>query len=188
MHRRVAALALIAFIGFAGVACDKSGTNTKTTDSTAVMPDVKGEKLDVALSDIKHAGFQDKVDIAGGGTFGVVVKSNWTVCDQLPAAGQTIKAPRLTVDRDCGGGTTTIYAPPTTEYVPPTTVYEPPPTEAYTPPPTAAPTQGGGATVQQNVHPGAYCSPDGARGQTSSGTPMVCKTTPSDSRDRWRSG
>ena len=44
------------------------------------MLDVKGQKLDVALSDIKRAGFEDKVDVVGGDIFGVVVKLNWEVC------------------------------------------------------------------------------------------------------------
>ncbi len=71
-----------------------------------VMPDVKGQKLDVALSDIKRAGFEDKVDVVGGGIFGVVVKSNWEVCGQSPAAGQALTAaPRLTVARSCGNET-----------------------------------------------------------------------------------
>ena len=37
------------------------------------------------------------------------------------------------------------------------------------------------------VHPGAFCSDAGARGVTTLGTPMTCKTTASDSRLRWRS-
>jgi hypothetical protein len=43
---------------------------------------------------------------------------------------------------------------------------------------------GGGLPV---VHPGAFCSDAGARGVTTRGTPMTCKTTASDSRLRWRS-
>jgi hypothetical protein len=43
---------------------------------------------------------------------------------------------------------------------------------------------GGGLPV---VHPGAFCSYPGARGVTTLGTPMTCKTTASDSRLRWRS-
>jgi hypothetical protein len=34
------------------------------------------------------------------------------------------------------------------------------------------------------VHPGAYCSPNGARGLTVAGTPMICGPA-SDGRDRW---
>src|SRR5664279_98733 len=37
------------------------------------------------------------------------------------------------------------------------------------------------------VHAGAFCSPGGAIGVTVDGTPMVCKTTATDSRNRWRS-
>jgi hypothetical protein len=37
------------------------------------------------------------------------------------------------------------------------------------------------------VHPGAFCSPAGARGVTSKGTLMECKTTSKDRRLRWRS-
>jgi resuscitation-promoting factor RpfB len=36
------------------------------------------------------------------------------------------------------------------------------------------------------VHPGAFCSPQGATGVTTRGTPMICKTTPRDARARWR--
>lgn len=66
------------------------------------MPDVGGKRLDVALSDIEGAGFQDKVDVLGGGVFGIVDKSNWEVCEQTPAPGAPLtKAPRLTVEREC---------------------------------------------------------------------------------------
>ena len=37
------------------------------------------------------------------------------------------------------------------------------------------------------VHPGAFCSPDGALGVTATNTPMICTTTATDNRDRWRS-
>ena len=37
------------------------------------------------------------------------------------------------------------------------------------------------------VHPGAFCSPAGATGHTAKGTAMICRTSATDSRDRWRS-
>ena len=78
-----------------------------------VMPDVVGKQLDVAKSDIQGAGFTDKVEVAGGGVLGVVVDSNWQVCDQRPAAGKPMTdAPRLTVDRSCGTGATAPAATP----------------------------------------------------------------------------
>lgn len=70
--------------------------------SNKVMPDVTGKKLDVAKGDIKDAGFDDEVKVAGGGLFGVVMESNWTVCDQSPPAGKSVTgSPRLTVKRSC---------------------------------------------------------------------------------------
>ena len=54
-------------------------------------------------------------------------------------------------------------------------------TSTTTAPTTTAP------TTTTYVHAGAYCSPDGATGVTASGTAMICKTSPTDSRDRWRS-
>ncbi|MEV7328288.1 hypothetical protein [Micromonospora sp. NPDC093244] len=36
------------------------------------------------------------------------------------------------------------------------------------------------------VRPGAFCSRQGARGVTKTGKPMVCTTTATDSRKRWR--
>lgn len=69
----------------------------------AAMPDVQSQRLDIALSDIGRAGYDsDDVEIVGGGVFGVVDESNWSVCAQEPAAGDTIgDAPRLTVERTC---------------------------------------------------------------------------------------
>ena len=76
-----------------------------------VMPTVIGQKLDVALSDIKRAGFSDDVEVLGGGVLGVIDKSNWTVCEQEPAAGQAMTStPRLKVDRTCASASPS--APP----------------------------------------------------------------------------
>lgn len=127
-------------LGLAGCGGSDQDTATKT-----VMPDVKGRQLDVALSDIKRAGFEDEVEVIGGGTFGIVVKSNWKVCDQSPAAGQALKgAPRLTVDRSCGDGatestTTTTTSPPTTTTTTTTTTTAPPTTTTEPPPPQTEP-------------------------------------------------
>ena len=71
----------------------------------ATMPDVVGKRLDVAISDVERAGFDDNVEVLGGGTFGIVDESNWLVCSQEPADGTTIStAPRITVDRSCDAG------------------------------------------------------------------------------------
>lgn len=71
-------------------------------EEPASMPDVVGKRLDVAKSDVERAGFDDEIEVLGGGTFGVVVESNWTVCSQEPASGAAVSsAPRLVVDREC---------------------------------------------------------------------------------------
>lgn len=91
------AVALSVVLGLAG--CD-SGTERAT-----IMPDVTGQTLAVALSDIERAGVDDEVEVVGGGAFGVVNESNWQVCEQLPASGEGVTAlPRLTVDRACDDG------------------------------------------------------------------------------------
>jgi ABC-type glycerol-3-phosphate transport system substrate-binding protein len=63
-------------------------------------PNIVGERLDVAEVDLRdrHLRYRE----LGGGTFGIVVPSNWTVCEQRPAAG-TQNPGRVTVivDREC---------------------------------------------------------------------------------------
>jgi hypothetical protein len=38
----------------------------------------------------------------------------------------------------------------------------------------------------QIVTPGAFCSPAGAIGKSTSGVTYTCKTSPTDTRNRWR--
>lgn len=66
------------------------------------MPDVGGMELDVALTLIEDAGFSGKVDVEGGGMFGVVDESNWLVCEQTPPAGEPLaEVASVVVDREC---------------------------------------------------------------------------------------
>jgi hypothetical protein len=82
---------------------------------------------------------------------------------------------------NCGTATATpqaVKAPPPPPKPAPTTT-----APVVTPPkPTPTPT----VSAPKVVHPGAFCTPAGATGVTSAGTPMVCKTSPTDSRLRWR--
>lgn len=72
------------------------------SDGGSVMPDVTGKKLDVAKSMISDAGINADVEVDGGGAFGVVNDSSWSVCTQAPAQGAAVDgAPQLTVDRSC---------------------------------------------------------------------------------------
>jgi beta-lactam-binding protein with PASTA domain len=75
---------------------------TGCSGEDTVMPDLNAKRLDIALSDLDRAGYGDEPEVLGGGMFGVVDESNWTVCDQDPAPGDTVTGtPRLTVDRSC---------------------------------------------------------------------------------------
>lgn len=60
-------------------------SNGGTVIVTTAVPDVVGERLDTARRRIERARFD--IDVDGGGTFGVVVDSNWEVVEQSPAAG-----------------------------------------------------------------------------------------------------
>ncbi|MFD6699829.1 MULTISPECIES: hypothetical protein [unclassified Microbacterium] len=89
---RLAAL-LVVLLGLAGC----------SAGPPAVMPDVAGKTLDVAKSDIKHAGIGEDLEVLGGGTFGILKDRNWTVCEQRPASGEKVTdKPTLKVARSCG--------------------------------------------------------------------------------------
>jgi len=64
-------------------------SNTITNGGTVIVrtavPDLVGQRLDVAKDRIKRAGFD--ADVQGGGTFGIIVDSNWQVVDQDPGPG-----------------------------------------------------------------------------------------------------
>jgi hypothetical protein len=51
------------------------------------IPDVIGEPLDVAESELEDAGFE--TERYGGGFFGVVDPSEWDVCDMSPSPGES---------------------------------------------------------------------------------------------------
>ncbi len=63
------------------------------------VPDVRGKRLDVAEERLDAAGIG--YEEVGGGTFGIVVRSNWSVCDQNPKPGERATEVRLIVARDC---------------------------------------------------------------------------------------
>ena len=70
-----------------------------------------------------------------------------------------------------------------------TSVFSPAPAPIAPAPPAPAPIAPAPAPAPPTanvVHPGSYCSVAGASGVTTKGTPMVCKTTATDSRLRWR--
>jgi hypothetical protein len=64
-----------------------------------VVPDVRHERLDVAEERLDSIGLG--YEEIGGGTFGIVVRSEWQVCRQEPAPGRKASKVRLIVDRYC---------------------------------------------------------------------------------------
>ena len=63
------------------------------------VPNVTGDRLDVAAERLEDRGLD--YELIGGGTFGVVVKSNWYVCEQHPAGGSRAPSVELVVARSC---------------------------------------------------------------------------------------
>lgn len=61
------------------------------------VPDVKYERLDVAEARLEARGLQ--WEEIGGGAFGVVVRSNWYVREQIPKAGKQATVVKLVVER-----------------------------------------------------------------------------------------
>ena len=59
------------------------------------VPDVRGERLDVAEARLDARGLQ--WEEIGGGVFGVAVRSQWYVDDQIPRPGKKATTVRLVV-------------------------------------------------------------------------------------------
>lgn len=85
---------------------ERSGTaSTAPSDAATAsrdtsVPNVVGERLDLAEEHLKERRLRYRE--IGGGTFGIIVRSNWTVCQQEPAPGsQTTARVNLIVDRAC---------------------------------------------------------------------------------------
>lgn len=86
---------------------DRESNNSAGTEDVieelVPMPDLLGERLDVALSDLETVGISEEdVEVVGGGALGIIDESNWIVCEQRPEPGETpLENPRLIVDRTC---------------------------------------------------------------------------------------
>jgi beta-lactam-binding protein with PASTA domain len=63
------------------------------------VPDVRGERLDVAERRLDGAGLE--YERVGGGALGIVVRSRWHVCRQEPTPGARATKVTLVVDRWC---------------------------------------------------------------------------------------
>ena len=71
----------------------------------------------------------------------------------------------------------------TTPTITPTPVVTPPVTPSALSTPTPAPVESSSSLI---VTPGAFCAPAGATGNSKTGVSYTCKTSPTDTRNRWR--
>ena len=67
------------------------------TPRAKLVPDVRGQRLDVAEARLDARGL--RWEELGGGVFGVLVRSNWYVEDQVPLPGKRATTVRLVVVR-----------------------------------------------------------------------------------------
>ena len=63
------------------------------------VPDVRGERLDLAEARLEARGL--RWEEIGGGAFGVIVRSNWYVEEQIPPPGKPATTVKLVVERGC---------------------------------------------------------------------------------------
>lgn len=77
-----------------------AGCGSSPSGSTTRVPDVTMEPLNAAEDELDVKGLS--YDAFGGGLFGIVVRSHWTVCKQVPGAGRRASHVTLYVARDCG--------------------------------------------------------------------------------------
>jgi hypothetical protein len=84
--RKALLIALVALVAGCGA----------TSDAKRV-PNVRYERLDLAEArlDARGIGWEE----VGGGTFGVIVRSNWYVREQIPKPGAKARTVRLVVER-----------------------------------------------------------------------------------------
>lgn len=106
MKKSVLVLACVAVVG-AGTptvlaSADSNAPTASTAASKVRVPKLHCRRLDVAEDIVRSKGL--RVVERGGGTFGIVVKSNWVVSRQRPAAGTRVRRGTrvyLYAARDC---------------------------------------------------------------------------------------
>ncbi|MGA9762955.1 MAG: hypothetical protein WBQ14_11095 [Gaiellaceae bacterium] len=70
------------------------------------VPDVRGDRLDLAEATIEARGLS--YEVHGGGKLGVIDDSDWLVCDQNPSAGKMAAEVELAVARSCAQAEKTL--------------------------------------------------------------------------------
>jgi len=78
---------------------DSSSDDSSSGGGSDTVPDdLVGQKLDAAEDELDSDGISYKE--VGGGTFGIVVRSNWEVCETRPGGGDAVDGSvHLIVDR-----------------------------------------------------------------------------------------
>lgn len=106
MRGRRTVVAVLVAVTLAACGGDDAPAPPPLPAGATPMPDVEGLRLDAAKADLASAGLgADRVEVVGGGTFGVVNESGWWVCDQKPDPGTAVGAKaRVLVDREGGCG------------------------------------------------------------------------------------
>jgi len=100
MSRRTALVAALGVLALLAIVVTIVVAVQSGDDGTPIAaPDVRGLRLDVAESRLESLALEAKT--SGGGTFGVVKRSNWWVCAQDPAAGTAATEVELFVEREC---------------------------------------------------------------------------------------
>ena len=97
----LAGVLLIAILGGAQPVYKERTIRVASPPQGALVPALAGVRLDDALDRLERAGL--KGEVQGGGLFGVLDETNWTVVGQDPSPGARLKAGdtvRLDVDRE----------------------------------------------------------------------------------------
>jgi beta-lactam-binding protein with PASTA domain len=96
----LAGVLLIAILGGAQPVYKERTIKVTATPTGTAVPALNGVRLDRALDQLEKAGL--KGDVNGGGLFGILSESDWTVVGQDPSPGSRLKrgdTVRLDVDR-----------------------------------------------------------------------------------------
>ena len=108
-----------------------------------------------------------------------VIQSYFTSCPITNVSSEVLSGYETAGNQVAPTPTPTVSATPTPT---PTVSATPTPTPTVSATPTPTPT----TSQLPTVSPGAFCSPAGATGKSSSGVLYTCKTSPTDTRNRWR--
>ena len=97
--RKIVVVALTAVATTLAVGAALAASGCGGEGEPKVVPDLRGQRLDIAESRLDQADLD--FGISGGGTFGVLVRSRWWVCDQDFRPGAKSTEVTLIVDRSC---------------------------------------------------------------------------------------